>query len=327
MWRRDFVSLVGGATVSWPLAPRAQQRAMPVIGFLSSRSPRESEPAVAAFGRGIGEAGYVEGQNVAIDFRWEEGRYDRLPALATELVKMKPAVMVAAGGEPSAFAAKAATKTVPIIFVIGDDPVRLELIATFNRPGGNATGVSLMASALGSKRLELICELVPDAGTVGLLVNPNNVTAEAHTQDVQAAAKALGRKLLVLRAGSESEFEASFATLKQSGGGALVVENDPFFDSQREKLVALAAGHAIPTIYHVHEYPAAGGLLSYGPSLVDAYHLLGVQTGRVLKGEKPADMPVQQPTKFELAINLKIARALGLTVPPSILARADEVIE
>jgi putative ABC transport system substrate-binding protein len=327
MKRREFIGLVGGAAVSWPLAARAQQSAMPVVGFLSSRSPNESEVHAAAFRRGLSEAGFVEGQNVAITYRWAEGHYERLPALASELVGLRVSVMATVGGAISALAAKPATATIPIVFVMGDDPVKLGLVTSFNRPGGNLTGVALLTGELGSKRLGLLCELVPDANAVGLLLNPKDPGAEVHRQDLEMAAKALGRRLLVLHASAETEFEQNFAMMTREHVGALVVANDPFFDSRRDQLIALAARTGVSAIYHIRDFPAAGGLMSYGTSLVDAYRQVGNYAGRILKGEKPADLPVMQPTRFELVINLKTVRALGLTVPPSLLARADEVIE
>jgi len=254
------------------------------------------------------------------------GHYERLPALASELVGLRLAVLVTVGGAPSALVAKAATATIPIVFLIGDDPVKVGLVASFNRPGGNLTGVSFLTGEVGAKRLGLLCELVPKAGVVAVLINPNNPGAESHRQDVQTAAQTLGRRLLVLRASTETEFASNFAMLTRERVGALVVENDPFFDTQRDRLVALAARNAVPAIYHIREFPAAGGLMSYGASLADAYREVGIYTGRILKGEKPADLPVEQPTKFELVINLKTAKALGITIPQSLRLRADEVI-
>ena len=327
MRRREFIRCLGGAAVAWPLAARAQQPTMPVIGFLSARSPNESVVHIAAFRRGLSETGYVEGQNVTIMSRWAEGHYEHLPALASELVDLRVTVMVAVGGSPSALAAKIATATIPIVFLNGDDPVKNGLVVSFNRPGGNITGVSFLTAALGAKRLGLLCELVPDASAIALLINPTNPTADLQRQDVETAAHALGRRLLVLHASAEVEFESNFAVLTQERAGALVVENDPFFDSQRDRLVMLTARNAVPAIYHIREFSVAGGLMSYGASLADEYRQVGIYTGRILKGEKPSDLPVVQPTKFELVINLKTAKALGITVPPMLLARADEVIE
>jgi putative ABC transport system substrate-binding protein len=327
MKRREFISFLAGTAVSWPLVARAQQTAMPIVGFLSSRSPRESEIHTAAFRRGLSETGFVEGQNVAIVYRWAEGHYERLSALASELVGLRVSVILAGGGAPSALAAKAATATIPVVFVMGDDPVKQGLVASFNRPGGNLTGVSFLTGELGAKRLGLLCELVPNAGAVALLLNPDDPGAELQRRDVQMAAKALGRRLLVLHARTEAEFEPNVALIARENVGALVVQNDPFFDSRRDQLLALAARHGVPAIYHIREFPVAGGLMSYGANLAEAYRQIGNYTGRILKGEKPADLPVVQPTKFELVINLNTAKVLGLTVPPSLLARADEVIE
>jgi len=326
MLRREFVGLLGGTTLL-PLAARAQQAMLPVVGFLSSRSPDEAAIHTDAFRRGLTEAGFVDGRNVNIVFRWAEGHYESLPALAKELVDLRVSVILAGGGTPSARAAKEATATTPIVFVIGDDPVKVGLTASFNRPGANLTGVSFLTGELGAKRLGLICELVPKATAVSVLLNPNDPAAEPHRQDVYTAAQALGRRLLVLYARTEADFEAHFATMKQEQVGALVVENDPFFDSQRDRIMSLAARYAVPAIYHIREFPAAGGLMSYGASLADTYRQVGNYAGRILKGEKPADLPVIQPTKFELVVNLTTAKTLGLDVPPSLLARIDEVIE
>jgi putative ABC transport system substrate-binding protein len=325
--RREFIALATTLAASGPFRARAQSTTAPVIGFLSSRSPEEAAIHTAAFRKGLGEAGFVEGQNVAIVFRWAEGHYERLAAFAKELADLRVSTVMAGGGTPSALAAKSATATVPIVFVIGDDPVKAGLTASFNRPGGNLTGVAFLTGELGAKRLGLICELVPDARAVALLLNPKNPAAELQRQDVEAAAQALGRPLLMLDASTDADFEANFAMLKQQQVGALVVQNDPFFDSRRDRIVSLAARYAMPAIYHIREFSAGGGLMSYGASLADSYRQAGNYAGRILRGERPADMPVVQPTQFELVINLKTAQALGLTVPPSLLARVDEVIE
>ncbi|HZK88693.1 MAG TPA: ABC transporter substrate-binding protein [Stellaceae bacterium] len=325
MRRREFIILIGGAAVAWPLAARAQQKAMPVIGFLSSRLPAESASLVAAFRQGLSQSGFVEGQNVAIEYRWAEGNYDRLPALAAALVDRKPDLIATTGGAVSARAAKNATATIPIVFVTGDDPVASGLVASLARPGGNLTGVSILIVELNAKRLELISELVPQAKAIAVLANPAN--AERISREVQDAARAKAVELVMLQASTESEIAGVFATLAPRQVGALVVGNDPFFNSRREQLVGLAARHAMPAIYFDREFAAAGGLISYGASVAAAYRQIGIYAGKILKGEKPADLPVQQPDKFELVINLNTAKALGLTVPQSILARADEVIE
>ena len=326
MNRRELILLLGGAMTA-ARALRAQQKAMPVIGVLSTGSPGPSSaPFMAAFRQGLSETGYVEGQNVAIEYRWAEGHYDRLPALAADLVGRK-VDLILAGSPPSALAAKSATSTIPIVFRHGADPVRDGLVASLARPGGNLTGVSKLADELTAKRLELLSELVPRAGVIALLVNPNNSIAERVIQDVQQAARAKGLQLHVLKASSESEIDTAFASLVQLHAGALLVAADPFLTSRREQLVALASRHAVPSIYAWREFAASGGLISYGASLTSAFRLLGTYAGKVLKGAKPADLPVQQPTTFELVINLKTAKALGLTVPQSLLARADEVIE
>jgi putative ABC transport system substrate-binding protein len=325
--RRDLILGLGGAALAWPLAARAQQNAMPVIGYLSGSSPVPSAPLVAAFHQGLADTGYVEGKNVAIEYHWAEGSYDRLPGLAAGLVGRKVDLIAASGGPPSAQAAKGATSTIPIVFVSGDDPVAIGLVASLARPGGNLTGVSFLTVELNPKRLELLFELVPEARVIALLVNPNNSITDGIITDVQKAAQTKGVRLPVVKAGKESEIDAAFASLVQLQAGALVVASDAFLNSRRDRLVALASRQAVPAIYESREFAASGGLISYGTSLTAVYRQVGVYAGRILKGDKPADLPVQQPTKFELVINLKTAQTLGLTVPPALLARADEVIE
>jgi len=325
MRRREFITFIGGAA-AWPLAARAQQPAMPVIGFLNTRVPGADPHLLAAFRRGLKETGYVEGENVAIEYRWAYNEYDRLPALAADLVHRQVTV-IAAIGSPSAPAAKAATTTIPIVFIIGFDPVEVGLVNSLNRPGGNLTGVTVLGVELGSKRLELLHELVPTANIVATLVNPATPAAETQSTELQTAARTLGLKLHVLHASTERDFDAVFATLLQLGAGGLVVGNDTFFSTRSEQLAALALRHAVPTIFQYRQFVEAGGLMSYGGNLPDNYRLTGVYTGRILKGEKPADLPVQQSTKVELILNLKTARALGINVPMSMLMRVDEVIE
>jgi putative tryptophan/tyrosine transport system substrate-binding protein len=326
MKRRHLITLLAGVAVAVPLAVRAQQNAMPVIGFLANNSPGPNAPFAAAFRQGLSETGYVEGRNVVIEYRWAEGHYDRLPALAADLVGRKVDV-IAAAGTSGVKAAKRATSTIPIIFYGGGDLIAAGLVASLARPGGNLTGISLMSTELNSKRFGLLSELVPRAKVVALLVNPNNTTTERTIRDVQAEADRVGVPVHILKAGTEGEIDAAFATVVEIHAGGLVAGSDPFFNSRREQLVGLAAHHAVPAIWEWRDFVVAGGLISYGINLATSSRQFGVYVGRILKGAKPADLPIQQPTRFELAINLKTAKALGLTVPQSLLARADEVIE
>jgi putative tryptophan/tyrosine transport system substrate-binding protein len=321
MRRRAFIALLAGAAMGWPLAAHAQQPATPVIGFLTTRASGEDAHLLAAFRQGLKEAGYVEGRNVGIEFRFAENRYDRLPALAADLVHRRVAVIVTMGA-PAAPAA-----TIPIVFGIGDDPVRLGLVASLNRTGGNVTGQTGLLAEVGPKRLELLRELLPAAARIAVLINPAGPNAEPQTRDLQAAARTLGLQIDVLHAGSERDFEPAFAALRELRAGGLVIGNDPFFNSRSGQLAALALRHAVPTIYQFRQFAAAGGLMSYGANPVDGYRQVGLYTGRILAGEKPADLPVQQATKVELIINLATAKALGLTVPLALIGRADEVIE
>jgi putative ABC transport system substrate-binding protein len=326
MKRREFVTLVGGAAVAWPLVARAQQRAMPVIGYLSSISPNASAYGLAAFRHGLNETGYTEHRSVGIEYRWAEGQYDRLPALAADLINHRVAVLYATGGPLPALAAKTVTSSIPIVFQGGGDPIRLGLVASFNRPGGNVTGISnITGPPLDMKALELLHELVPKTAKVGYLVNPTNPAIEPTA--VQAAARAVGVEVQVLTANTDGNIDSIFPIVAQQGIGALLIAGDPFFTSRVDHLAALALRYAVPTSYIFREFVAAGGLMSYGTSRLEAGRLGGIYVGRILKGEKPADLPVMQPIKFELVINLKTAKALGIDVPPMLLARADEVID
>ena len=323
--RRKFLATLGGAA-AWPLAARAEQSAMPVIGFLNGGLPDGFAPMVGAFHQGLKETGYIESQNVAIEYRWAEGRYDRLPALAADLVGRKVTVL-AATTTPAALAAKAATSTVPIVFTTGNDPIKLGLVASLNRPGGNVTGVSNLIAELASKRLGLLRELVPRANVIAMLMNPNFPDGERQLRDVEAAVRALGLQLIVVRAGTDREIDAAFETIAHQGGDVLLVAVDPFLFARRDHIVALASRRAIPALYPVRDFAVAGGLMSYATDFADSYRQAGIYSGRIVKGEKPADLPVQQSVKFELVINLKAAKALGLSVPNSMQLLADEVIE
>ena len=325
MKRREFITLIGGAAVAWPLAARAQQPPMPVIGFLNAESPQGYARPLAAFLKGLGETGYFDGQNVAIEYRWAEGQNDRLPALAADLVRRQVAV-IAATAAPAALAAKAATTTIPIVFEGGMDPVGVGLVARLDRPGGNVTGVTQLNIEVAAKRLELLHELVPKANVMSFLINPTDA-GKGEQPDMQAAARRLGVDLHVLNASTERDFDAVFANPAQLRAGGLVIGSGAFFVARQEQLAALAVRHAVPAVFENRQFVVAGGLMSYGGSLTDAYRMTGVYTGRILKGEKPGDLPVQRGTKVELYINLKSAKALGLTVPPTMQARADEMIE
>jgi putative ABC transport system substrate-binding protein len=327
MRRRDFIKVIAGsAAAALPLAAHAQQPVMPVIGFLSARSPDDTGLVLQAFLKGLGEAGFFDGQNVTIEYRWARGDYSRLPAFAAEFVQRRVNVLVATGGEASAVAAKQATSTIPIVFVAGD-PVKAGLVASLNRPGGNATGSYVATPEMEQKRLSLLHELTPGVPLIGALLNPNSPDAARQLPEIEQAARTIGRRLVVAKASNDEELNAAFALLLQQGIGALLVAADPYFDTRRDRIIAFAAQNRLPAVYHFREYAFAGGLVSYAPSITDSYRQAGVYTGRILKGEKPADLPVLQPTKFDFVINLKTARTLGLAVPFGLLNAADEVIE
>ena len=325
MKRREFITLIGGAA-AFPLPVSAQQP-VPVIGFLHTRAKENLTPSLMGFAKGLADAGYVDGRNIKIEYGFVNGQYDRLPAMATELVRKRVAVLVAGGGEPSVLAAKAATATNPIVFVMGSDPVKAGLVASYNRPGGNVTGIAILTDTLEAKRIGMMHQLMPNVTTIGYLWNPKFVSAQSELRDVQEAARALGIKIRVLSASSEQEIEAAFENIKQERILALVAAADPFLSGSRDKNIALAARYKVPAIYEFREHAVAGGLMSYGIDIVDAYRQAGIYTARILKGEKPATLPVLQPTKFEFLINLKTAKTLSLEIPPTLLALADEVIE
>jgi putative tryptophan/tyrosine transport system substrate-binding protein len=326
MQRRELITLLGGAAAVWPLVASAQP-AVPIIGFLSSRSAADSTALVAAFRKGLGDAGYVEGQNIAVEYRWADGQYDRLPALVADLVQRGAAVLVTTGGEPSAFAAKAATSTIPIVFTVGGDPVKLGLVESFNRPGGNATGVSVLTTAPEAKRLGLLHELVPGAKVVGVLIDPNYQQAEAQAQELRDAARTINQRIFIAYAKNDGGLQSAFEALVRERADALLVSADPFFDTRRDRIIAFAAEHRLPAVYQFREYAVGGGLMSYGVSLQDGYRQVGNYAGQILKGTKPAELPIVQSIRFEFVINLKTAKTLGLEVPAMLLARADEVIE
>lgn len=327
MRRRDFIKVIAGSTTAWPLAARAQQSTKPVIGFLNVGAADSFADRVDAFRKGLGETGYVDSQNVVIVYRWAQGQYDRLPGMAADFAAQKVAVIVATGGPPAALAAKAATSTIPIVFNVGDDPVRLGLVASLNRPAGNLTGASFLVDDLLPKQLDILIELNPKASAIGMLVNPNNATAQSDVRALQEASDVRGRKLFGVEAGAQADFQKAFAALSQQNVGALIVVADGFFSSQIQELASLTKRHAIPAIYGLREFPVAGGLIAYGASITEVYRQVGNYTGRILKGERPADLPVIQPTKFELVINLKTAKILGITVPQILLVEATELIE
>ena len=326
MRRRQFLHALGGAA-AWPLAARAQQQAMPVIGFMSSRSPEDSAYLVAAFRGGLGELGFVDGRNIAIEYRWGLGQYDRMPALAADLVNRHVAVLVGVGGDISAVAAKRATSTIPIVFGLGSDPIKAGLVESLNRPGGNATGFTLLTNELEAKRIGMLHDLLPGAAVIGALLNPNFPPAVGQLELLEVASRAINQKIYVLKAGNDTELDTAFAALVQQKVGALLVAADPYFDTRRDRFIAFAEKNRLPTMYQFRDYAVAGGLISYGPNITDMYRQAGVYTGQILKGARPADLPVLQPTKFEFVINLKTAKALGLTIPAGLISYADEVIE
>jgi putative tryptophan/tyrosine transport system substrate-binding protein len=325
--RREFITLLGGVAAAWPLSARAQQATMPIIGYLSARSPDDTTHLVEAFRRGLNETGFIDGQNVTVEYRWALGEYGRLPAIAAEFARRPVAVIVATGGEPAALAAKTASSTVPIVFSIGGDPIKQGLAASFKRPGGNSTGITLLTNQLEPKRLGLLRQLVPQATTIGFLLNPSYPPSEGQLKDAEEAARAMKQQIHILRADTDDDIDAAFETVTRRSVPALAVAAAPFFDTRRAKLVALAARHVVPTMYHFREFAEAGGLVSYGIDPADVYRQVGIYTGRVLKGDKPAELPVMQATKFEFVINLKTARKLGLDVPLGLSAGADELIE
>jgi putative tryptophan/tyrosine transport system substrate-binding protein len=327
MQRRHFITMLSGMAVAWPLTAPAQQAAMPVVGFLSSLSQFESSNLVAAFRRGLSETGFIEGQNIAVDYRWADGRYERLPAMAADLISRRVALLVSTGGHPPLLAAKAAATTVPIVFSTGVDPVKTGIIASFSRPGANLTGVHVLTTGLEAKRFGLLQELAPTSAAIAVLANPSNPNTQTQLNDVHDAARAVARPLHVLHASAERDLETAFATIGRLKPGALLIASDPWLSTRRSQLIELSARYAIPTMYQWRESADAGGLMSYGTNLADAYRHVGVYAGRVLKGANPSDLPVLQPTKFELVINLKTARSLGVQIPPGVLAIADEVIE
>ena len=326
MKRREFISLIGGAA-TWPLSARAQQPAMPVVGYLISRGPDDAAHLAAAFRRGLRDADFIDGQNVKIEYRWGRGRFDSLKEMAEELCRVPVAVLAATGGEPAVLAAKAATSTIPIVFAMSSDPMKLGLAASYNRPGGNATGMSILNTTLEPKRLGLLRELVPGATAIGVLVNPNFPPAAGQVTDVENAARAIGVHVQVFRANDERDIDVAFENTAQQGISALAVAGSPFFDTRRSRIVALAAQHSVPTMYHFREYAAAGGLMSYGIDIVEVHRQVGLYVGQILKGAKPADLPIMLPTKFELVINLKTAKALDVKISDNLLSLADEVIE